>query len=52
MPDYEQLYYKSQAQLADTIELLEQLTGKLKHFMENCEEAILTDDENDENRSA
>lgn len=47
MPDYEALYYKSQAALADAIEALEQLTAALKSHMSDSEEAVISHEPTD-----
>lgn len=45
MPDYKALFYKSQAEIADTIEQLEELTQKLIKCMQYCEEMVIKDDD-------
>lgn len=42
MADYKYLYYKSQAEIANTIDILEQITDNLKKCMLDCEETIMT----------
>lgn len=41
MPDYKQLFYKSQAEIADMIDELSLLENRLKDFMSDCEDKIL-----------
>ncbi len=50
MPDYKELFYASQAEIADTIEKLENITESLKSFMCSCEDNIIESDEEDENK--
>ena len=45
--DYGNLFYESQAQLADIIDELEKLTEKIKDAMLDAEEKIISDDEED-----
>ncbi len=45
MPDYKELFYKSQAALADAIEAIEQLTDQLRDCMEECEEKVIAESE-------
>ena len=44
MPDYEKLFYQSQARLADLIDELEKLTEKVKDAMLDAEEKIISDE--------
>ncbi len=46
MQNYKQLFYQSQAALADAIKNLEKLTQELKECMQACEETVITEDEN------
>lgn len=46
MADYKYLYYKSQAENADTIDALEQITNNLKKYMLDCEETIMSSENN------
>lgn len=45
MPDYKELFYKSQAAIADTIEKLDLLSAQLKVFMQDCEEEAVSEKE-------
>ncbi len=49
MTDYKELFYKSQAKIADLEEQFEALTSDLKAFMKNCEEAVVESDDIEEN---
>ncbi len=44
MPDYKELYYESQARLADLEEELKRLVLKIQSVMRESEEKILEDD--------
>lgn len=46
MPDYEKLFYESQAQLADIIDELKKLTLKAQMAMLDAEEKVISE-END-----
>ena len=46
MPDYEKLFYESQAQLADIAEELEKLLLKIKKDMCIAEEKVISDENN------
>ena len=46
MPDYEKLFYESQAQLADIIDELKKLTLKVQDAMLDAEEKIISDESN------
>ena len=46
MPDYKQLFYKSQAEIADIIEQLSQLEDRLKKHMTECEEKVIDSENN------
>ncbi len=48
MPNYRELYFKSQAALADAIEALENLQKELIDCMNECEEAVISDESEDE----
>lgn len=48
MPDYKELYYQSQAELADAIELLHDVIRKLTIRMQYCEDRILDGGEEDD----
>lgn len=54
MPDYKSLFYKSQTEIADTIEKLEALSLKLIKCMQYCEDKVTgvdeLDEENDESK--
>lgn len=43
---YRELFYKSQAAIADTIESLENLSEQLKKIMNECEDEIISDNNN------
>ena len=45
MPDYEKLFYESQAQLADIEEELRKLVLRIQSLMRRTEEQILSEDE-------
>lgn len=49
MPNYEELYYESQAKLADIEEELKALTLKVRRFMCESEEKVLSDETDGEN---
>jgi len=44
MADYKELYYESQAKIADMIEKLEEMTEELKKLMRENEEKIISED--------
>lgn len=44
MPDYEKLYYESQARLADIAEELKMLTLKIHQIMRESEEKAIADE--------
>ena len=46
MPDYKELFYKSQAQLADIAEKLRELADEIEHKMQCTEEEIISGEEN------
>ena len=46
MPDYKELFYQSQAQLADLVEKLRELSDEIYHKMECAEEEILSETDN------
>ncbi|MEE5992080.1 MAG: hypothetical protein V3G42_02970 [Oscillospiraceae bacterium] len=46
MPDYKELFYQSQAQLADLAEKLRELSDEIYHKMECAEEEILSETDN------
>ena len=46
MPDYKQLFYKSQTEIADIIEQLSQLEERLKEHMLECEEKVIGSENN------
>ena len=48
MPDYKELFYRSQAEIADITDILEKLEIRLKSFMAECEEIILDDSDDRE----
>lgn len=43
MPDYKELYYKSQAALADVMETLDNLKEQLRWCMMDCEECVISE---------
>ncbi len=47
MPDYEKLFYESQAQLADIEEELRKLVLRIQSLMRQSEEQILSEDEHE-----
>ncbi len=49
MPDYKSLFYKSQAELADSIEILEALSLKLIKCLQYCENKVIEENELDKN---
>lgn len=49
MPDYQSLFYQSQAKISELISQLEMLTADLVIFMQNCEESVIESDEVDLN---
>lgn len=49
MPDYKELFYKSQAEIADTVEMLEAMTQKLIACMQYCEERVTEEADDKDN---
>ncbi len=49
MSNYEELFYQSQAALADAIDALEKVTAHLKECMINSEETVISDTNSQEN---
>lgn len=47
MPDYKELYYRSQAALADAVEILDKLKEQLRWCMMDCEERVLSEESED-----
>ncbi len=45
MPDYEKLFYESQAELADLEERLKQMVLEIQSFMRSAEEKVISDDD-------
>ena len=45
MPDYKELFYQSQAELARVAKKLRELSDEIKHNMECAEEEILSENE-------
>ncbi len=45
MTDYKALFYKSQAEIADLKDQLDDLTNNLKEFMQNCEQSVMESDD-------
>ena len=45
MPDYKELFYQSQAELAKIAEKLKEMSDEIKHNMECAEEEILSEQE-------
>ena len=46
MPDYKELYYESQAQLADIEEELKKMVLKIQAVMRASEEKVISENEN------
>ncbi len=44
MSDYKELFYQSQAKLADAIDELDSLSQSLKEFMVEAEESVISKD--------
>jgi len=42
MPDYKELFYQSQAQLADVTEKLRELADEIEHKMQCAEEEVIS----------
>ena len=49
MPDYEKLFYESQAELAKVAEKLRELSDEIYHKMECAEEEILSEEDKNKN---
>lgn len=47
MPNYEKMFYMSQAEIAKTIDILEKATAKLKECMRYCEHGVAEEDDED-----
>ena len=45
MPDYKELFYESQAELADMEERLKQMILEIRSFMRKCEEEVISEDD-------
>lgn len=45
MIDYKELFYKSQAKIADVIDELDCMSRSLKDFMNECEEKVIVDED-------
>lgn len=45
MPDYKELFYESQAELADMEERLKQMILEIRSFMRRCEEKVISEDD-------
>ena len=45
MPDYEKLFYESQAELADLEERLKQMVLEIQSFMRSAEEKVISEDD-------
>lgn len=45
MPDHKELFYKSQAAIADTLDILDEIRASLIEFMQECEEEVISDDD-------
>lgn len=45
MPDYKELFYKSQASIEDTLDILDEIRASLIEFMQECEEKVISDDD-------
>jgi len=50
MPDYEKLFYESQAQLADIAEKLRKLVLKIQSNMRETEEKVISDGDDAQNQ--
>jgi len=46
MPDYKELYYESQAKLADIEEDLKKMVLRIQNIMRESEEKVISDSEN------
>ena len=49
MPDYEKLYYESQAQLAELADELQRIVLKIQRQMAESEEKVLSENEIEQN---
>ncbi len=49
MPDYQSLFYQSQAKISELISQLEMLTADLITCMQNCEESVIESDDIESN---
>ena len=45
MPDYQSLFYQSQAKISELISQLEMLTADLITYMQKCEESVIKSDD-------
>lgn len=45
MTDYKELFYKSQAKIADIIDELDGISKLLRDFMDECEEKVISDED-------
>lgn len=52
MPDYKDLFYKSQAEIADAIEMLDAMKQQLLECMQYCEDGILDDEDGENNKES
>lgn len=43
MPDYKELFYKSQAAIADTLDILDEIRTSLIECMQECEDEVISD---------
>ena len=51
MPDYKELFYKSQAELADIAEELRQLVLKIESNMRTAEEKVISEDDSENSQN-
>lgn len=42
MLDFKELFYASQAEIADTLEQLQDTENRLRFFLQSCEEQVIT----------
>ena len=47
MPDYKELFYKSQKAITDTIDILDEIRASLIKCMQECEDEIISDEGSD-----
>ena len=44
MIDYKELFYKSQAEIAETLEKVREIEERLQYFMQVCEENVMCEE--------